>query len=86
MWSKGETVVYIDGHPGGPPSPIRVGQRVIIDGTAEPGWSCITHEEAQCVYIVDYPLHVFCAYCFRKPLDFKKLCNVDESTKIKEPA
>lgn len=78
MWAKGETVVYIDGHTHcDSPSPLRVGDHVVIDGH-EPGWECYSHPDAACFRVVGFPQHVWCGYCFRKPLNLKKFFNVQE--------
>lgn len=42
--------------------------------------------ETLCVWTDIEPIREACSCLFRKKLDFKKLCNVDETTKIKEDA
>jgi len=43
-------------------------------------------EQALCVWTTIEPQREACSCFFRKKLDFKKLCNVDETTKMKEDA
>lgn len=82
-----ERMVYI-GHVGQGPLAFRIGQEVTIV-PRDLMLLCPQHGELKCVDVVEYPAphnYGWCPHAFRKPLNFKKLCNVQESNKEPQDA